>query len=149
MEEDLNTFQEVQKEESQVTFTHFKSDEEMLSFYLTLSRLVYVNGVAAKTSDLSKLQALYGKLRSFLSFAQMINSHHWEEGIADIQKACGTYLLESKQDRKLLLRSNERIAAHLEFITKLSSKNYQTKQIESILNCHLKYLVHLIHRQQK
>lgn len=50
-----NTLQEVQENMSKTKFTHFKSDEEMLAFYLTFSRTIYLNRVVAESSDINRL----------------------------------------------------------------------------------------------
>ena len=74
--------------------TGFPSEEAMKAYYLQLIGIMNIT-YAEEPSEYISLQCLKRKLRQFIHVLQLIGTHEWGNGIAEIQDASGFYMLQS------------------------------------------------------
>lgn len=96
--------------------TGFPSEEAMKAYYLQLIDIMNIAYVK-ESSEYVSLQCLKRKLRQFIHVLQLLGTHEWGNGIAEIQDASGFYMLQSTLPHKTLLQANREIGLHLQFIT--------------------------------
>ena len=113
-----------------------------LSFNLTSTIFRHVK----ESSEYVSLQCLKRKLRQFIHVLQLLGTHEWGNGIAEIQDASGFYMLQSTLPHKTLLQANREIGLHLQFITQLASNVGFLKQLEGILYYHSQNVENLLKR---
>lgn len=121
----------------------FSSEEEMKTYYLQLANIMNVK-FAGESSEAKSLNCLRRKLKQFTHLMQFLGTHEWSKGIAEIQNACGAYMLQNSVDRKRLLQTNQEIGSHLQFITHLASNTGLAKQMEGILYYHYQNVLTLL-----
>lgn len=74
----------------------------------------------------------------------LLNTHPWDEGIAEIQISCGAYSIQDNLSKKERIQMNAAMGKHLQFLTqmamnsqifKLLYKNYHNHyiQVESLV----------------
>ncbi len=74
--------------------TGFPSEEAMKAYYLQLIDIMNIAYVK-ESSEYISLQCLKRKLRQFIHVLQLLGTHEWGNGIAEIQDASGFYMLQS------------------------------------------------------
>ena len=83
-------------------------------------------------------------LKKILAALTHLNTHPWDEGIAEIQISCGVYSLQDNLSKKERMQMNTSTGKHLQFLTqmavnspvfKLLFKNYHNHyiQVESLV----------------
>lgn len=102
-----------------------------------------------KISEYMQLQSLRRKLNRFICVLQLLSHHEWGDGVAEIQNACGVYMLQPNVERKEQLRANREIGQHLLFLTQLAGKNHITKQLLGLLNSHYQNVTYLISKMKE
>lgn len=127
----------------------FDSEEAMKTFYLQMANTLNVNIQLEGCQDFTRLENLHRKFRQFLDSLQPITEHEWKRGISEIQNACGAYLLQNQLAKKELLRINNEIGQHLQFITELAGNTGFLKQLYGNLNCHFQNLNFLMKKMQE
>lgn len=128
--------------------TNFPSEEAMKTYYLQLAEIMNIKS-AEGYSEYMNLKCMHRKLKQFISTLQQINTHEWGKGIAEIQNACGAYMLQSNLPHKTLLQTNREIGLHLQFITQLAGNVGFLKQLEGILHYHLQNTAELLERMKE
>ena len=87
---------------------------------------------------------LFLSLKKILAALTHLNTHPWDEGIAEIQISCGVYSLQDNLSKKERMQMNTSMGKHLQFLTqmavnspvfKLLFKNYHNHyiQVESLV----------------
>lgn len=107
----------------------------MKTYYLQMSGIINITH-AAESSEYKRMQCLCRKLKQFIHALQLINTHEWGRGTAEIQTASGVYMMQNSIPHKDLLQTNREIAGHLQFITQLAGNVGYLKQLEGILHYH-------------
>lgn len=125
----------------------FASAEAMKAYYLQFANILNVRYVE-EPSDFLSLDCLRRRLKQYIYSIQLVNTHEWGKGIAEIQSACGAYMLQNDLERRKLLQTNEEIGLHLQFISQLAGKVGFLKQLEGILHYHYQN-VNLLLKQLK
>ena len=123
----------------------FSSEEEMKTYYLQLTNIMNIKFVG-ESPELMSLNCLRRKLKQFIHLMQLLGTHEWGKGIAEIQNACGAYMLQNNLDRKTLLCTNQEIGQHLQFIISLASHTGLAKQMEGILYYHYQNILQLLNK---
>ena len=91
-----------------------------------------------------KFAFLLKDLKKILAALTHLNTHPWDEGIAEIQISCGVYSLQDNLSKKERMQMNTSMGKHLQFLTqmavnspvfKLLFKNYHNHyiQVESLV----------------
>lgn len=127
----------------------FQSEEAMKAYYLQMADTMAANLPFEKRSEYTSLKGLRRKLKQFIGALQQLSIHEWGNGIAEIQNACGTYMLQSNIERKLLLQTNREIGRHMQFITQLAGNMGFIKQLLGVLNCHYQNVRYLMERMKE
>ena len=70
------------------------SEEELKDFYLKLARLVNPGACSPKRTDFEVLSILSKDLKRNLGFLCKYTQHSWDEGLLEIQMACGVYSVQ-------------------------------------------------------
>lgn len=121
----------------------FRSAEAMEAYYLQLAEITGTKCHDEQTDDIS-IRRLYRKLKQFNNMLAEFNIHEWGKGIAEIQNACGYYMMQSDIDRKKLLQTNEEIGLHLQFLINLAGSTPLLRQIQGIIAYHLQNVEYLL-----
>lgn len=122
----------------------FKSDQEMKEFYLKMALFLNPVSCMLQRTETQLLQDLLRRLEKSLTIIQQISNHPWEVGVAEIQNAAATYLLQPKMDRKQQLQTNAIIGQHLQFLTFVAGKSNVIKPLENTYHRHCEYVRHLL-----
>lgn len=127
----------------------FQSEEAMKVFYLQMSDTMNVNIHTKEHPDRMRLKLLHAKLKKHIDVLQHLSQHEWGQSVAEIQNACGVYLLQNNIDRKILLQSNREIGRHLQFIIQLAGNMSFIKQIMGNLNYHFQNVDYIIKKMEE
>lgn len=127
----------------------FQSEEDMKSYYLHMADTMNASLFFERRSDYISLAGLHRKLKQFNSALQLLSTHEWSRSIAEIQNACGVFMLQNDVEKKRLLRTNEEIGLHLQFITELAGNMSFLKQLLGILNCHHQNVGYLLRKMKE
>lgn len=73
-----------------------------------------------RRTDFTQLKGLHHKLKQFIVALQHLSTHKWGSSVAEIQNACGAYMMQSNIDKKTLMKTNNEIGQHLQFIMQLA-----------------------------
>ena len=123
--------------------TDFPSEDAMKSYYLQLANIMNVNYTGGD-SEYINMKCLHRKLRQFIHILQLIGTHEWGQGIAEIQNASGTYMMQSNTPPKILLQNNREIGLHLQFVMQLAGNVGFLKPLEGILHYHFQNIETLL-----
>lgn len=126
----------------------FASEEEMKAYYLHLADILNVK-FTEEPSEFLSLSSLRRKLKQYIIALQLISTHDWGTGIAEIHDACGVNMLHSKLEQQLLLKANKEIGLHLQFIMELAGNVGFFKQLLGALYYHYRNVVHLLNKLEK
>lgn len=126
----------------------FSSEEEMKAYYLHLADIFNVK-FTEEPSEFLSLSSLRRKLKQYTTALQLISTHEWGTGIAEIHDACGVNMIHSKLEQQLLLKANKEIGLHLQFIMKLAGNVGFLKQLLGVLYFHYQNVVHLLNKLEK
>lgn len=94
MEENLSSSQAVLGISPDAMHNAFKSDEEMLNFYLTLNRFINPLTYNMEKTELERLNDLHQTLAIFADFTSPIGTHTYH-GIDDIIKGFGLLMMRT------------------------------------------------------
>lgn len=114
------------------------SEEELKDFYLKLARLVNPNACSANRSDFEVLNILCKDLKRNLGILCKYTQHAWDEGILEIQMACGVYSVQDSIQKKERLDMNASLGKHLQFLAQMASASSVVRKM------HAEYTRHLI-----
>ena len=126
----------------------FSSEEEMKTYYLHLANVLNVR-FTEEPSEFLSLTSLRRKLKQYIIALQLISTHEWGTGIADMHDACGVNMLHSKLEQQLLLKANKEIGLHLQFIMELAGNVGFFKQLLGMMHYHYRNVVHLLNKLEK
>lgn len=127
----------------------FQSEEAMKTYYLQMAETMNTSVSWEKNSDYTSLKKLHQKISQQCGVLQHLTQHEWGSGIIEIQDICGSYLLQSKIDRKKLIQTNREIALHLQFIIQLAGNAGYIKQMLNNLQQHYQNVEYLIKKTKE
>lgn len=127
----------------------FQSEEAMKKYYLQMAETMNTSVSWEKNSDYTSLKNLHQKISQQCGVLQHLTKHEWGSGIIEIQDICGSYLLQSKTDRKKLIQTNREIALHLQFIIQLAGNVGYIKQMLNNLQQHYQNVEYLIKKTKE
>lgn len=118
--------------------------EELKDFYLKFAFLLNPDSCSVNRTEFELLNILLKDLKKILAALTHLNTHPWDEGIAEIQISCGVYSLQDNLSKKERMQMNTSMGKHLQFLTqmavnspvfKLLFKNYHNHyiQVESLV----------------
>ena len=138
METELLTVQ--QSEEMQKTSGNPSpfSEEELKEFYLKFARLVNPNACSANRNDFEVLSILRKDLKKNLGILCKYTQHAWDEGMPEIQMACGAYSVQDTIQKKERMEVNVSLGKHLQFLAQMAAA------ISVVRRMHAEYTRHFI-----
>ena len=74
--------------------------EELKDFYLKFAFLLDPDSCSVNRTEFELLNILLKNLKKILAALTHLNTHPWDEGIAEIQISCGAYSIQDSLDRK-------------------------------------------------
>ena len=118
--------------------------EELKDFYLKFAFLLDPDSCSVNRTEFELLNILLKNLKKILAALTHLNTHPWDEGIAEIQISCGVYSLQDNLSKEKRMQMNTSTGKHLQFLTqmavsspvfKLLFKNYHNHyiQVESLV----------------
>lgn len=119
-------------------------NEDLKDFYLKFAFLLNPDSCSVNRTEFERLSILQKDLKKILSALTNLNTHPWNEGIAEIQISCGAYSIQDNLSKKERMQMNTSTGKHLQFLTqmamnspvyKLLYRNYHSHyiQVEKIL----------------
>lgn len=139
-----NDLREVSPGVIQYITNTFNSEEEMKKHYLQMANLIRAAHTHPSTnSEYSRLVKLQAKIKQIHAFLQLLGDHKWE-GVADIQKVLGIYMMQNDIDAKVRKQINQSIASQMQFIVFLAENSNLIKQLQGIFHSHVNNLLHLL-----
>ena len=118
--------------------------EELKDFYLKFAFLLNPDSCSVNRTEFELLNILLKDLKKIMAALTLLNTHPWDEGIAEIQISCGAYSIQDNLSKKERIQMNAAMGKHLQFLTqmamnsqifKLLYKNYHNHyiQVESLV----------------
>ena len=110
--------------------------EELKDFYLKFAFLLNPDSCSINRTEFELLNILLKDLKKILAALTHLNTHPWDEGIAEIQISCGVYSLQDNLSKKERMQMNTSMGKHLHSpVFKLLFKNYHNHyiQVESLV----------------
>ena len=123
----------------------FKSDEEMLQFYLTMNRFANPLTYNMEKTTLERLNDLHNTLATFNDFTGQVGTHLYD-GIDSIIKSFGLYMMRDEISINKRHRQNCRFAYHIQFLFHSASNKANAKKLSSIYYSHICKVDYLIRK---
>lgn len=114
------------------------SEEELKDFYLKLARLINPNACSSNRNDFEILSILRKDLKKNLGILCKYTQHAWDEGMQEIQMACGAYSVQDTMPKKERLEVNASLGKHLQFLAQMASQSSVVRRM------HAEYTRHFI-----
>lgn len=92
--------------------------EELKDFYLKFAFLLNPDSCSINRTEFELLNILLKDLKKILAALTHLNTHPWDEGIAEIQISCGVYSLQDNLSKKERMQMNTSMGKHLQFLPK-------------------------------
>ena len=152
METELLTVQ--QSEEMQKTSGNPSpfSEEELKEFYLKFARLVNPNACSANRNDFEVLSILRKDLKKNLGILCKYTQHAWDEGMPEIQMACGAYSVQDTIQKKERMEVNVSLGKNLQFLAQMAAASSVVRRIHAEYTRHfinVEYLLRKIEKDKK
>ena len=152
METELLTVQ--QSEEMQKTSGNPSpfSEEELKDFYLKFARLVNPNACSANRNDFEVLSILRKDLKKNLGILCKYTQHAWDEGMPEIQMACGAYSVQDTIQKKERMEVNVSLGKHLQFLAQMAAASSVVRRMHAEYTRHfinVEYLLRKIEKDKK
>ena len=144
METDLLTVQQGEEMRKTNGNPSFLSDEELKDFYLKLAHLISPNACSSNRSDFEILSILRKDLKRNLGILCKYTQHARDEGMLEIQIACGVYSVQDNIQKKERLEMNTSLGKHLQFLAQMASSCSVARKIQAEYTrhvCNVEYLL--------
>lgn len=150
MEENLNVEMQMMCPGNESDFMHcvFSSDDEMLKFYLTLNYFICPVTNLMERTDVERLENMQKVLGYYAHFFRPIERHTYE-GIADIIKGFGQYMMSTEISKHKRMCTAESVGNHLQFVTRIASGAEQVKQMTHAIHSHIYNVKYLLEKMQE
>ncbi|WP_300701831.1 hypothetical protein [Bacteroides sp.] len=122
MEAILNNEQVRPGDETQFMHAIFTSDEEMMTFYLTLNRFVNMGTYFVQRPDIERLENLLVTLGKFHYFVNLLGSYH-TLGMKQLIEGFGMYIAQQYLSSKSRRCTSENIGYQVEFLLNLMKES--------------------------
>lgn len=143
MEAILNKEQVRPGDETQFMHAAFTSDEEMMTFYLTLNRLVNPVTYFMQRTDVERLTNLLRMLGKFQHFTDLFDVHQ-SMGIKVLTEGFGLYMMQQTVSKKELLLAAEHVGYQARFFMDIMKESAYAKIMTKILCSHIENVKYLL-----
>ena len=138
--------QAISEEKSYYVSTHFESDEAMKTYYLQMADNMNISRQIGENPEFVALKNVLHKLKQYVRVLQYVCDYEWGRGVSEIHDACGVYLMQKNIEHRKLVKFNEEIGQHLQFIAKLAGDTGVIKQLQGNLAFHVNNVDYLMRR---
>lgn len=145
MEENLSNSQAVLGNSPDAMHNAFKSDEEMLNFYLTLNRFINPVTYYMEKTVLERLNDLHQMLVIFADFTGPIGTHTYR-GVDNIVKGFGSLMIRADLSAKDRYKRNELAGYHFQLLFDVAANKVYAKRLSSIYMMHIHHVNYLIRK---
>ena len=125
------------------------SEEELKDFYLKLARLVNPGACSPKRTDFEVLSILSKDLKRNLGFLCKYTQHSWDEGLLEIQMACGVYSVQDSIPKTQRLEMNTSLGRHLQFLARMASSCSVARKMHAEYTRHFINVEYLLRQMGK
>ena len=94
--------------------------EELKDFYLKFAFLLDPDSCSVNRTEFELLNILLKNLKKILAALTHLNTHPWDEGIAEIQISCGAYSIQDNLSKEKRMQMNTSTGKHLQFLTQMA-----------------------------
>ena len=110
--------------------------EELKDFYLKFAFLLNPDSCSVNRTEFELLNILLKDLKKILAALTHLNTHPWDEGIAEIQISCGVYSLQDNLSKEKRMQMNTSTGKHLQFLTQMAMDSPVMKLLYRNMNKH-------------
>ena len=110
--------------------------EELKDFYLKFAFLLNPDSCSVNRTEFELLNILLKDLKKILAALTHLNTHPWDEGIAEIQISCGVYSLQDNLSKEKRMQMNTSTGKHLQFLTQMAMDSPTMKLLYRNMNKH-------------
>ena len=110
--------------------------EKLKDFYLKFAFLLNPDSCSINRTEFELLNILLKDLKKILAALTHLNTHPWDEGIAEIQISCGVYSLQDNLSKKERMQMNTSMGKHLQFLTQMAMDSPTMKLLYRNMNKH-------------
>ena len=143
MEAILNKEQVRPGDETQFMHTVFTSEEEMMTFYLTLNRFVNPVTYFMQRTDVERLTNLLKMLGKFQHFTDLFDVHQ-SMGIKVLVEGYGLYMMQQRVSNKERFLAAEHVGYQARFFMDIMKESAYAKIMTKILCSHIENLKYLL-----
>lgn len=148
MEAILNNEQIRPGDETQFMHAIFASDEEMMTFYLTLNRFVNMESYFVQRSDIERLEDLLVTLGKFQYLVNLLGSYH-ASGVKQLIEGFGMYIAQPHLSGKSRRCIGENIGYQVEFMLNLMKESGKAKSLSNIFRTHIENVKYLLQKMEE
>lgn len=142
MEEVLNTQQVRPGEATQFMHSIFSSDDEMLTFYLTLNRFINPSSYLVERTDQKRLDDLASVLYSNVpAFDAVCNSKYIS--VKEVVKGFGALMMNTQISNAKRLNNADSVGLLMDYIMNTIKSSWQFKKMNHINHIHLENIEYL------
>ena len=112
------------------------NDRELKDFYLKFALFLNPDSCSVNRTEFEMLNILLKDLKKILAALTHLNTHPWDEGIAEIQISCGVYSLQDNLSKEKRMQMNTSMGKHLQFLTQMAMDSPTMKLLYRNMNKH-------------
>ena len=109
---------------------------QLSHFYLKFAFLLNPDSCSVNRTEFELLNILLKDLKKILAALTHLNTHPWDEGIAEIQISCGVYSLQDNLSKEKRMQMNTSTGKHLQFLTQMAMDSPTMKLLYRNMNKH-------------
>ena len=143
MEEILNNEQVRPGDETQLMHVVFSSDDEMMSFYLTLYRLMNPDSFLVQSTDKKRLEDLAKRFYKWIPAFDAVDNYK-SISIKEVIKGFGMNMMNTNVSNSNRLRSAESVGDLMDCVLNTTKNIGQFKQMYRINILHLENIKYLL-----
>lgn len=134
-------------DETQFMHAIFTSEEEMMTFYLTLNRFVNMGSYLVQRSDAERLENLLYSLGKLQHFTNLFRRYH-SDGVKQLLEGFGLQMMQvslSNKERKLTATN---VAFQMKFLVDIMKESYSTTLLDKIYRTHIQNVKYLLKKMK-
>ena len=142
MEKVLNNQQVRPGSATQFMHAIFSSDDEMLTFYLTLNRFINQSSYLVERSDGRRLEDLANVLRNNLAAFEAVHNYK-NISVKDVVRGFGMHMMNTQVSNAKRLQSADIVGSFIDCIVNTTKNTWQFKQMYLVNYIHLENVKYL------
>ena len=142
MEEVLNNQQVRPGDATQFMHAIFSSDDEMMAFYLTLSRLMNPGSNLVERSDSKRLEDLASALYSNITAFEAIRDYK-HISVKEVIKGFGIHMMNTQLSNGNRLQSADTVGFLMDCVINTTKNSWQFKKMNQLNRIHLENIRYL------